>query len=267
MADDKTSVPASGQTDKSQDVPKSGSEGQTSDNKTTEAPSQIPENLKGKTADDLIKMYGELERKLGEQSSTVAEARKLRENQEILAKAIYSDPKLVEQVETAVKKMYGQSNETTDDVKKSEGAVKQQDPRVSELRRASENRTIAEFSARFGLDNMKPEERQEMMKKIGGKLADLVDPTGVKPVAQVLSDISLDKLPTLLEDAYWLVNKDSIMDKGALPQDFASIGRISGSTSKSGETETLTEKEKAVAEKLGVKPEKYLERKKQIQSS
>jgi hypothetical protein len=260
MPDEKTSVP-DGQTDKAQDASKSSSEEGTS-TKTTEAPSNLPEKLQGKTSEDLIKMYGELERKLGEQSTLVSEAKKIKENQEILAKAILSDPKLTKSVESAVQALYGN---TEDSGKKSdEEAAGKIDPQIADLRRSQENRTIAEFSNRYGMDKLKPDERQEMLKKVGSKLADMVDSTGKLTMAQVISSISLDRLPVLLEDAYWLVNKDNLMDKGSLPQDLASIGRFSSSTSKSEEEIQLTDKEKEMAVKLGIKPEQYLKQKQQL---
>jgi hypothetical protein len=255
-----------GQASQTQDVPKSSSEGQTSA-KTTEALSNQPEKFQGKTTEELIKMYGELERKLGEQSSLVSEARKLKENQEILAKAIYSDPKIAKSVEQAVTALYGSDTETSGK-KGDEEAARTVDPQVADLRRASENRVIAEFSTHYGFEKMKPDERQDMMKKVGSKLADMVDPSGKLSMAEVISNISLERLPVMLEDAYWLANKDNIIDKGSLPQDVASIGRFSSSTSKSeGQEVQLTDKERDIAAKLGVKLDNYLKQKQQLKSS
>ena len=103
------------------------------------------------------------------------------------------------------------------------------------------------------------------MKKVSSELAEMLDPGGKKTIAQVISETSLSRLPKMLENAYFLAHKDSLVDKGKIDPDYASIGSIATSSSgKSDPINSLTDRERQIAEKLGVKPEKYLERKKEI---
>jgi len=219
----------------------------------------IPEKLAGKSTEDLVKMYGELERKFGEQSHTVAEAKQLKRNQELLAQAIYSDPDLTAKVEKQLKKLTGDDSDSSTDKKESV-----EDSRLTDLRRSHENRIISDFSKDFGFDDLKPEEKQSALKKVGKELADLIDPSGKKSMADVLSSVSLERLPKLLEKAYFLSNMDKITSSDPKDMaDFASIGRFSSSSSKGDSSNSkLSDSELAVAKKLGVSPEKYLESKK-----
>ena len=94
------------------DVPSDKEEGQTSEPASGspdpgsakkpdgEALSKVPDTLKDKSAEELVQMYQNLEKKLGEQSSEVKEAREAKKNVEILLGAIYADPKRYEQAST-----------------------------------------------------------------------------------------------------------------------------------------------------------------------
>ena len=76
-------------------------------------------------------------------------------------------------------------------------------------------------------------------------------------------DIDISVLPKYLEKAYWLVHKDMLVDKGALPDDLASIGGLDASIStRKSDDSTLTEEERKIAKKLGVSEEAYLQNKK-----
>lgn len=261
MADENQDPSKSGQSEETtQNDPDSGQESGQSESKATE-PSNIPENLAGKSVEDIVKMYGELERKLGEQSATVAEAKKLKKNQQLLADAIMSDPKLAQQVEGALRKKMGIESDDSggdEDDKKT-------DKSSEDLRRYSENKIISEFSDEFGLTELKSEEREKALKEVGQQLADLVDPTGKKSMSEVLSSVSLEKLPDLLRKSYFLTNMENIMsgDKSSL-SNLSALGRISSAGGSSDqESGGLTPEEKEVAKKLGVSEEKYLKRKKE----
>lgn len=268
MSDNDKGVPEEGQTSEKQTGPESSDEGQP-EKVTAEAPSnKIPDNLKDLSQGDLIKMYGELERKLGEQSQTVAEAKKIRENQQLLAEAIYGDQELHERLEKRLKKVMGY--ETEEDSKEKKESGDGEDPKLADLRRSHENRIISEFSSKYGLDQMNSDERQKVMKKVGAQLADLVDPTGKKNMNQVLEAISLEKLPNLLEKSFYLANMESITSGGEAlngAQNLASIGRVSSSSVKGGPSESLSERESLIAKKLGLNPDDYLQEKKKMSES
>lgn len=227
----------------------------------------IPEKFKDKSSTDIIKMYGELERKLGEQSTSIKEAKELKANQEVLAKVILSDPKLAKAVEDRVQEYdRGELGKSLD---KNVDEEADKDSVTSDLRRSAENRAISEFSSSFGLDQLPKDDKNKVLKKVGQELADMIDPTGKKNMAQVLSSVSLERLPKLLEKSYYLSHMDQVMSGKTddFEKGMASIGRFSSSSAKSdGDETTLTEHEKEAANKLGVSEEKYLKRKKEIKS-
>ena len=225
----------------------------------------IPDKFKNKSTEEILKAYGDLERKLGEQSGTIKEAKQLKANQELLAKVILSDPKLAKQVEDKLQQHdRGELGKAVD--KDVDEEVKDKDPVTSDLRRSAENRAISEFSEKFGLDQLKKDDKNKVLKNVGQELADMVDPTGKKDMSQVLAGVSLEKLPKLLEKSYYLSHMDQVMSgKTEDLTKMASIGRFSSSSSKSsGDSITLTEDEKKVAKNLGVSAEKYLEQKKKL---
>src|SRR3990167_4175358 len=90
---------------------------------------QLPEQYKGKTAEELAKMHMEAEKKMGEQSSEVAEARKkvdealklqtdaakARETLQELTSLIYDDPEHIKAVEGWYAKKTGKSDQKPGD--------------------------------------------------------------------------------------------------------------------------------------------------------
>lgn len=250
-------TPADADKDVKDTTPPSGSDDGQGDSKDTKAPSDIPEKFQGKESSDIIKMYGDLERKLGEQSTTIAEAKQIKQNMEIIAKAVASDPDLADRLEKAAQSvMYGKDDDKGK--KDSDGEGKPTpDPRVDEMRRVTEGQIIDSFAEKHGIDT-KSEDGKKMMKEVGKTLADMLDPSGKKSVQQVLDSVGLEHLPKALENAFWMANKDAIIEGKESTVDFASIGRISSSSSKSDPKETLTDSERSVAQKLGVSEKDYL---------
>ncbi len=233
----------------------------------SQAPSKVPEKFVDKSINEVIEMYGGLERKMGQQSVTVAEAKQLKENQQKLAEAIYAKPELAKQVEDALREKSGlepiktdSSNKKTQD--RSNGEASES---IADLRRAHENRVISDFSQKFGLNDLDSDKRSEVMKKVGNELADMLDPTGKKSMTEVLTSVSLDKLPGLLEKSHFLANMENIMS-GKADSVSASIGRFSSSSSvkTEGQNEVLSNREKEMARNLNVKEEDYLKSKLEI---
>jgi len=180
---------------------------------------------------------------------------------EILDQVVTRNPEIYKSLEQEINKLYGKS----DEAQKGDGEAAKIDPRISELRKSEENRIIAEFYKKFGIDQMESENKTEMKKKVSVQLAEMLDPGGNKPISQILSEIKLPQLPKYLENAYWIANKEALMDRGSLNQDMASIGSIStASSGKSDMNKGLTDREKTIAEKLGVDPDKYLKRKQEM---
>lgn len=229
------------------------------------APSQIPEKFQGKTDTEIIKMYGELERKMGENSNELGNLRSYKDKYEALERFYEQHPEAYEALEKAAK-----ANKDADGKNKSDAPENKEsggaNPATDQNRRYLESNIVNEFSRNYGLDNLKSEEKKDMLQKVGNKLLQMVDPTGRKSVDQVLSEIPLENLNGFLEDAYFLVNKNKIVNSSSSPENsFASIGVFPTSTLKSGSQQTsLTNEEKVAAKKMGISEEKYLARKKQL---
>ena len=238
--------------------------------KEAQAPlKDLPEKLKDKSAEEIADMYTNLEKKLGENSKEVEMARKTKDEADkylsernLLAQAVTRNPELYKMLDDELRTIQGGA--TAESKQGGGGEAQVTDPQVAELRRAEENRAIADFEYQFGINKLEKSEKQDVMKKVSSQLADLVDPGGTKSMADVLGSIGLEKLPKYLENAYWLANKDSLMDKGKLPdQDTASIGSMASSSGKSDEA-SLTDRERNIANRLGVKPDQYLKQKQEM---
>jgi len=229
---------------------------------TGKAPNQsVPEKLQGKSSDDLISMYGNLERKLGEQGHELGEYKKFRQDMDLVLNAIYADPETKSLVEKNMRKLTGVD-------KSNQASQPTVDPRVSETRSAMEAQIINSFAAKSGLDSLPADQRPEVFKKIGDELVDMLDPTGTKTYAQVLAGINLQKLPLLLEKAYFLADKDGMIDKATAQaraqfQQNASAAIGSMSAVGGSNEERLTPEERQTAKKLGVSEADYLKYKKE----
>lgn len=246
MADDNT-VPAKGQTET---TPSGVNDGQVKDNAAL-----LPKNLEGKTTEEIFKMYSEAERKIGEMSAEVRQARETQAKYQPILDTIWENPDLFTAVESALQKnATSPSGETKTQV---------QPPVQDETRTATEGLIISRFEDRYGINKMADAERVELKQKIGQEILDL---TG-----QSLSQLPLNRLETVLEKAYVLANKDKLREAGKLEglaeaneNNAGAFGAIPSSSSDRTESVTLSAKEREVANKLGIGPEKYLEGKKKV---
>jgi hypothetical protein len=247
--------------------PASSSTGQSSQSNSTSSPltSSLPEKLKGKSVNEIADMYVNLEKTMGESSKEVSEVRKMKKDMEVVLQAIYQDPEVYRKVERRIKEMQnGGSLSEEGETSKGNGEATNSDQgnKVDDVRLSQQNIVINEFEKKFKLNDLSAEKRQEINRKIATELSEMVDPGGKKPLNQVLNSVRLDQLPKILEKAYWLAHKDSLLDHGSSAQDLASIGSMSSSNGKSDNKHGLTEREVQIAQKLGVSPEKYAANKK-----
>ncbi len=244
--------------------PSSSDEGQSQD-KTAEAPSKIPEQFKDKSMSDVVKMYGELERKLGEQSQSVNESRKIQDQIKILDSAVAqlseSDPDTINKLKNAINRAAGK-DVPIETGKKSDGEANVSDPRIAELRKANENRILSDFYSKYGLDKLNKDEQKQQAEKIMNEFVELTDPGGNKTVAQSITETNLSILPKILEKAYLLANISDSVNRNKSTLDLASIGAMPASSeSGDGSNETLSASELETAKKMNVKPEDYLKQK------
>jgi hypothetical protein len=239
-------------------VPVSSNTGETSQSNTT-VNSNLPDNLRGKSTEELASMYQSLEKKLGEQSNELGSARKLKQDMEVVLQAINSDPELYKTIEA---KLSGKqdTNSVSDNGKKDNGEDKQtQVP--SDVRIAEQNRTINEFEGKYKLNELPSEKRQEINKRIALELADMVDPGGKKSIAQVIQGIPAHKLSSYLDKAYVLANIGPLMTSGSSNFDISSISSMAAASAKTENKNSLSPTEIKIAESLGMSVDDYAKNK------
>jgi len=265
MNEDENKVPQDGQT--TEDKVPSTPDGQTQETEG-EAPKQsVPDNLQGKSTTDLVKMYGELERKLGEHSSELGESRKFKQEMGVVLQAIYSDPNLTEAVKKEILKISGQETKPDED-KKPTSSVSEDS--IKEIRRVQEQTIMKGFEDKYGFSGLDSEKKQEAYNKVGDALLNLLDPGGKKSRDEVLDSIDLTRLPYYLDNAYYLANRDGELEKAgkegmarAMQNRGGMIGGIPSSGSVSS-SDSLTTDEREVARKMGISDQDYLKNKKEL---
>jgi hypothetical protein len=220
-------------------------------------PLQIPDKFKGKSIEDVIKAYGEAEKKLGEHSKEVETVRKQLSEWEALGKVIQGNPELEKQVRKEIANLTGKKEE-------SEDKGKDKKPVADDTRKATEAIIISNFEKDKGITTLDPEKQKELYLKISNELADMLDPGGNKSSQEVLEGISLNKLPNYLEKAYRLATIGDEAEKArmeaytkARQNNEAIIGSIPYSGGNS-ETIQLTPEQREVAKKLRIPEDKYL---------
>lgn len=245
--------------------PGSSSPGQSQTATSTEAPSQeLPDNFKGKSAVEIASMYQNLEKKLGEQSKEVADVRKLKGDMDQVLQVLWKNPELFQQVERELLRSQGHElPEVRDPKKKGDGEAKSDGN--DDIRNEAQTRVIASFEQQFKIQELPTDKRKELNKRIATEFAELRDPSGNKPVSQLIKETPVDQLGKLLEKAYWLAVKESFVERGN-NVDIASISTMSASSGKTDETHGLSDREAQVARNLGMTPEEYAKYKKKLNS-
>lgn len=252
-------------------VPQTGGQTQQTDSQDTanasqnqgnQVSSQIPEHLRGKSTEELAEMYRNLEKKLGEQSSEVSEARQIKKDMGVLVQAIYSKPEYYNQATGWINEYLGISDQTNDksgDAKGDKETTKNQP--TDDTRRALQSQILTDFYRSTGIDRLPKDAQQAEQKKVASQLAELLDPEGTKPFSHVFNSIPLDKLPKYLESAYKVANPDYVARSNSQAGDnsYASIGSMSSTASDSSGKPTLSQEEVKVAKSLGLTPEQYLQ--------
>jgi hypothetical protein len=258
--------PNNGQPDNTQgNDPASSSAGQ-SPSTSTEAPSQdLPEKFRDKTASEIAQQYVQLEKKLGEQSTEVETARKLKSDMDQVLQVLWKNPKLYEQVERELLRSQDGGLPEIKSPKNEDDGEAENSGKDDDVRSKMVNDTISDFEQKFKISELPSEKRKILNKKIATEFAELRDPSGKKTVAQLIKETPVNQLGKLLEKAYWLAQKDQLVDQDTIP-DVASISSMSASSGKADTSHGLSERELKVAQNLGVAPDEYAKNKKKLNS-
>jgi len=279
MADEKKDSPSESER-KQEEKEQEGQEesGSSEAKKDTEAPLKLPEKLKGKSAEEITKMYLEAEKKIGEQSTSVSEAKKLKEQTDVMLKAIWSNPDLYRQVESGINSYL--SGEKLPDTRKKtkpkkggeEAKGTEMSPEVADIRKATENRILGEFRSDLGYNNLPAKESQEKFTKTAVVLAELLDPSGKKSVKEIVAGVPLDRLPKYLRYAHRIAHSadaEKQATRSALASveenKAASIGSFPASSGKAEGKIQLTNRERETASAMGISEEDYAKSKAAIE--
>jgi len=207
---------------------------------------------KYKNEEELAKAYKDLEGKLTEQGKEVGQAREFASAIEPLINVVRDDPEVFSLVDRKLREKTTPKPATTTAPDRSQ----------KEVRDAAVDLIIAGFEGKKGIDQMAEADRRKMRNDIGAAVSDM---TG-----QAITQIDLRRLGGVLENAYFLANKDKITDKAKLEAllaaqgaNEASISGVRSSSTSEGSTEEMTPEEANVATKMGLTREQYLEGKKQ----
>lgn len=241
------------------------------------APYKLPKKFEGKSPQEIVESYLELEKEYHDRDTTIEEAKKIKEETDTMLRAIYADPNLFKAVENGIKNFISgkklpesrpNANDNPDD-KGGEGADKNKStPDVAELRTNEENRALDSLFSKYGYKTLPVKERKEAYQRLSMALVELLDPSGKKTVKEVMAGIPITRLPRYLEHAHFLANRDNFIkdarNSGALEErnnESATFGSFATAGGKPSEGVTLTNPERETARKLGISEEKYAKQK------
>lgn len=233
----------------------------------TTIPDNLPEELKGKSTVEIASMYQHLSKKLGEQSSEVNDARTKLEQVNYILEALEANPELYGKVKSHVqgyKRGGAPAADPNDPGAGQDGGTHGQPGKQGkvgdDVRAFNMNKVFDEFRTEFKIKDLPKEKREAIEKKVAVELLELLDPEGTKDLSTVMAEVRVDKLPAYLKKAWTLAHSAALLDNDqALLQDFASIGALSYTAGSNDSGDGLTEEQRKVAQRLGVKPEKYAE--------
>lgn len=217
----------------------------------------------------------ELARKVGELTGKLGEAEQYKQKTEPVLELIFGDQELYQTVLKKYQdKVSGKDTSTADEANKGKD-TKPDEPVVSKIEQDNRNTLIAQtvsgWEAKHGIDKLETEKKAEINNKVLGNLKEMLDPAGTgKEGAALLEGVSLQALPKLLDNAFFLATREEREEniKNQAVSDFAagSTGIIGAlpSSSVGSEEVTLSAKEREIARKQGVSEEQYLKNKIEI---
>lgn len=210
-------------------------------------------NNQFKSPEDLAKSYKELEKKFGEQSDEVRQAREFTEIVKPVLEEIRNDPEIFEKLDEKLRSKNSPVKETNN---KKTTTVKEEE--TEEVRDVARELVMERFESKIGLKNLSKEDQKQVREQIGQAI---IDNTGSN-----FNQISLKRLSTVLDNAYTLakakMGEQEVKKLDALIS-ASGEGAISTIPSSGGKAEsTLSSEEAKIADKLGLSREQYLKGKK-----
>jgi len=210
-------------------------------------------NGKYNSVEDLEKAHSDLEQKLGQQGEDLNKLRQFQADAYPIIDVVYSNDEIMSQIRKAADAKYeAPQNQETNGKTEEPAKVSQVDPKVKEQESYLRQQAIDDFKKKNGLDILSADDYS----KVENALTDVMS-RWIIPGTQV----PLEKVSTLLTDAYSIVKTDKLVEDKVLESlatqqtnQRATMSPMSGEvTDDSGDQ--LTETERKFAEKLGVKSE------------
>ncbi len=262
MAEENQNQDPQGQSPNNTTTPDPSKDGQSKET-IAQAQEDLPEKFKGKSAKEIAESYIQLEKKAGEHSTEVNQARQSLQQWEALGKVIQDNPALEKLIVEEIQKISGKDGESKNE--KSEQQLSRDDTRI-----AVEKGIVKDFESEYGINRLAGDDKVDLQKRIGKELEDMLDPKGTTPASQLIQELPLDKLPNLLRKAYKLATADDEKERARLRglaearnNRDAEFGTIPSSSGSSNQVR-LTEEELKVAKRLNITPEKYLKNKEEL---
>lgn len=204
-------------------------------------------NGKYNSVADLEKAYAEAEQKLGQQGEDLKNLRQFQAEVYPLVDVVYSNDEIMKQIRQAADAKYNPPQ--TDNTEQKPQAP---DPKVAQQENYLRQRAIDDFKVKNGLDQLSTEDYSQVEKQLMDTMSRWVIPGQPVP---------LDRVNNLLEDAYSLIKNKKLVDDKVMESlanvqtnQRATMSPVQSSTTNDSGAE-LTEDERRLAEKLGVKPE------------
>lgn len=229
------------------------------------APSEsslVGEGKRFKTLEDLEKSYRNAEIAITQREQENKQLRDENGQASGILNAVANDPDLTKQVRVRLGLEQPEPPKKKTEEPTMEEVVSQQVAKATmPTRGVLTDKLIGEFEDKFGIASL-PQDKQ---KEVKGRIGDALARFGLS-----VSTIPPDKLPKLLEDAYYLSNMDELKKQGKTEalaemqkQAQAEIGIVPASSQKSDESNFNPEEEK-ILKKLGITESKDIEDAKKI---
>lgn len=211
-------------------------------------------NGKYNSVEELEKAHQELETKLGQQGDEVKTLRQFQAEVYPIVDIVYSDDKIMSDIRKAADTKYNAPTlDTKTETPENGKAVEAKpDPRVSEQESFLRQQAIDAFKAKNGLNALPTEDYAKVEEQLTKVMSRWILPG---------QPVSIDRVGNLLEDAYSIVRNEKLVEDKVFESlanqqtnQRATMSPLSGSPSDDSGAD-LSEDERRIASKLGVKPE------------